>query len=97
MTRTPLTGPSVWQGKDIRNSTRWVRELTPGQVGELEAALAAVKSMPWPELRREDFPLRTLDDLLADIRDELENGSGIMKLKGFPVANHSESMTRAAA
>jgi hypothetical protein len=94
MTRTPLTGPSVWEGKDIRNSTRWIRQLTPGQVDELEAALAAVKGMEWSQITREDFPLPTVDDLLADIRDELENGCGIMKLKGFPVAHHSEDDLR---
>jgi hypothetical protein len=94
MTRTPLTGPSVWQGKDIGNSTRWIRALTADQVDELEAALKAVKSMPWQDIKREDFPLVTLDDLLDDIADELENGCGIMKLKGFPVANHSEDDLR---
>jgi hypothetical protein len=53
-----------------------------------------VKGKPWQEIKREDFPLATLDDLLADIRDELENGCGIMKLKGFPVAGHSEDDLR---
>src|SRR5256714_8856489 len=94
MTRTPLTGPSVWQGKDIKNSTRWIRALTADQVDELEAALKAVKGMEWSEIKREDFPLVTLDDLLDDIADELENGCGIMKLKGFPVANHREDDLR---
>src|SRR5436190_21149028 len=94
MTRTPLTGPSVWQGKDIKKSTRWIRELSHDQVDELEAALKAVKGMPWPEIKSEDFPLAGLGDLLDDIADELENGCGIMKLKGFPVANHSEDDLR---
>jgi hypothetical protein len=93
-TRTPITGPCAWQGKDIKDSTRWIRELTPAHAAELEAALAAVKDKPWQEIRRADFPLASLDDLLADIRDELENGCGIMKLKGFPVANHSEDDLR---
>src|SRR4051812_6742203 len=93
-TRTPLTGPCVWQGKDIKDSKRWIRELTPAHAAELEAALAAVKDKPWQEIRREDFPLTTLEPLLADIRDELENGCGIMKLKGFPVARHSEDDLR---
>jgi hypothetical protein len=92
--RTPLTGPSVWEGNDIKNSTRWIRQLTPAHAAELETALAAVKAMPWQDIRREDFPLATLGDLLADIRDELENGCGIMKLKGFPVADHSEDDLR---
>jgi hypothetical protein len=94
MARTPLTGPSVWQGSDIKNSTRWIRELSPDAVDELEAALKAVKDMPWSEITREDFPLPTLGDLLDDIADELENGCGIMKLKGFPVAHHSEDDLR---
>ena len=25
--RTPLTGPSVWTGEEIKNSTRWIRDL----------------------------------------------------------------------
>jgi len=94
MTRTPLTGPCVWQGKDIKTSTRWIRQLTTDQVDELEAALKAVQALPWHEITREDFPLPTLGDLLDDIADELENGCGIMKLKGFPVADHSEDDLR---
>jgi hypothetical protein len=94
MTRTPLTGPVVWQGKDIKDSTRWVRHLSPDAVDELEAALKAVKGMEWSEITREDFPLPTLGDLIDDIADELENGCGIMKLKGFPVARHSEDDLR---
>src|SRR5207253_2222950 len=93
-TRTPLTGPVVWTGDEIKNSRRWIRQLTAEQIAELEAALKAVKALPWQEIRREDFPLHTLDDLLDDIADELENGCGIMKLKGFPVANHSEDDLR---
>jgi hypothetical protein len=94
MARTPLTGPVVWQGKDIKDSTRWVRKLSPEAVDELEAALKAVKGMKWSEITREDFPLPTMGDLLADIADELENGCGIMKLKGFPVGSHSEDDLR---
>ena len=94
MTRTPITDPCAWQGKDIKDSKRWIRQLAPAHVGELEAALAHVKGKPWQEIKRADFPLATLGTLLADIRDELENGCGIMKLKGFPVENHSEDDLR---
>ena len=55
--RTPLTGPCVWQGKDIEDSKRWIRQLSPGHVAELESALAAVKDKPWQEIKRADFPL----------------------------------------
>jgi hypothetical protein len=94
MTRTPLTGPSAWEGKDIRVSDRWIRTLTAGAIDELDAALKAVKDMPWQEITREDFPLPTLDDLCDDIADELENGCGILKLRGVPVDRYDEEDLR---
>jgi Taurine catabolism dioxygenase TauD, TfdA family len=94
MTRTPLTGPSVWQGKDIAKSTRWIRDLPANAVAELDAALTAVKNHPWQEVTRADFPLPTLSGLIEDIADELENGCGIMKLRGFPVDRYGEDDLR---
>ena len=94
--RTPLTGPAVWRGEDIKNSTRWIRDLPASAVAELEAALAAVKrkGLEWSQIRREDFPLEGFDGLLADIAEELENGCGIMKLRGFPVDRYDEDDLR---
>src|SRR5690349_9700124 len=94
MTRSPLTGPSGWTGQDIKDSQRWLRDLPADAVDELDAALQAVKGLAWHEIRREDFPLPTLGDLLDDIADELENGSGIMKLRGFPVGRYGEEDLR---
>lgn len=94
--RTPLTGPSVWTGDEIRNSTRWIRDLPASAVAELDAALRAVKAegLEWSQIMREKFPLSSLDGLLDDIRDELENGCGIMKLRGFPVDRYDEDDLR---
>ncbi|MFZ5783532.1 MAG: TauD/TfdA family dioxygenase [Pseudomonadota bacterium] len=94
--RTPLTGPAVWHGEEIRNSRRWVRELPASAVPALDAALAAVKrrGLDWSAIRREDFPLEGLEDLLADIAEELENGVGILKLRGVPVDRYDEDDLR---
>jgi hypothetical protein len=94
MARTPLTGPVVWQGKDIKDSSRWIRDLPQSACEELDAALKAVKGMAWSEIERADFPIDGLDDLLDDITDELENGCGIMKLRGFPVDKYDEDDLR---
>jgi hypothetical protein len=96
MTRTPLTGPVIWQGNDIKNSTRWIRDLSPAAVAELDAGLKAVKAkgLDWSQITRANFPLSRLDGLLDDIADELENGSGIMKLRGFPVDKYDEADLR---
>jgi Taurine catabolism dioxygenase TauD, TfdA family len=95
-TRIPLTGPAVWQGEDIKNSRRWIRDLPAAAVAEFDAALAAVnkKGLAWSQITRADFPLSSLDSLLADIANELEHGSGIMKLRGFPVERYGEDDLR---
>src|SRR5215471_12226965 len=94
--RLPLAGPAVWQGEEIKNSRRWIRDLPASAAAELDAALAAVKrrGLQWSEITREDFPLGSLDGLLSDIADELENGCGIMKLRGFPVDRYDEDDLR---
>jgi hypothetical protein len=94
--RIALTGPAVWRGDDIKNSKRWIRDLPKSAVGELDAALAAVKKkgLDWSQITRQDFPLASLDGLLADIAGELENGVGIMKLRGFPVERYDEDDLR---
>ena len=94
--RLPLAGPAVWQGEEIKNSRRWIRDLPASAAAELDAALAAVKrrGLQWSEIKREDFPLGSLDGLLSDIADELENGCGIMKLRGFPVDRYDEDDLR---
>jgi hypothetical protein len=94
MTRTPLTGPSIWHGNDIKDSNRWIRDLPRDAVAELDAALKAVKGRPWQEIRGVDFPLPTLRPLLDDIAHELENGCGIVKLRGFPVDRFDEDDLR---
>jgi hypothetical protein len=94
--RSPLTGPSTWTGAEIKNSKRWIRDMPASAVAELDAALAHVKKkgLEWSQITRKDFPIGGLDGLLADIADELENGVGIMKLRGFPVDRYSEDDLR---
>jgi hypothetical protein len=93
-TRTPLTGPSVWRGQDIKDSRRWIRDLPPEALDELDAAVKSVRGMPWQEITREDFALPMLSDLLDDVSDELENGCGMVKLRGVPVDGYSEDELR---
>lgn len=94
--RTPLTGPSVWLGSDIAHSRRWIRDLPASATAEIDAALRGVKrrGLEWSSITPADFPLPSLGPLFDDIRDELEDGSGMVKLRGFPVARYSEDALR---
>jgi hypothetical protein len=93
---TPISGACAWLGKDIARSTRWVRDLGPADIAEIDAALADVehRGLAWHVIRRADFPLPKLSGLLSDIAEELETGCGMMKLRGLPVTRYSEDQLR---
>jgi hypothetical protein len=93
----PLTGASVWRGADMAGSSRWIRMFSPAMLDEIDAALRAVqrRGIAWQAIGRDDFPLPSLAALFADIRAELEDGSGMVKLRGLPVARYAEEELRA--
>jgi len=92
----PVEGPCAWRGQDIANSDRWICALQPRHIGELEAALAMVENrgIDWNEITATDFPLPGLTDLIGQIRNELENGCGLIKLRGLPVRRYHEDQLR---
>jgi Taurine catabolism dioxygenase TauD, TfdA family len=93
----PITGACAWHGSDMARSTRWIRDLPPAAIDEIDAALRAMqrRGLAWPEVTRRAFPLPTLAPLLAEIAEELEDGSGMTKLRGLPVERYAEDELRA--
>ena len=75
-TPSPIAGACVWHGRDIAKSRRWIRTLAPDAIAEIDAAVRGVRrrGLAGHAVAREDFPLPRTQALLADIRDELENG-----------------------
>ena len=49
--RTPLAGPNVWTGAEIKNSKRWIRDMPASAVAELDAALRIGDVEPRVDLR----------------------------------------------
>ena len=87
----PITGANVWHGKDMSGSARWRRSLTADQLAEIDRVLSAARAhgLTWETMSADDFRLPGLAPLLADIRDELENGSGILMLRGIDPASYT--------
>lgn len=96
MPPSPLTGPCAWHGGEIVGSSRWIRDLKPAEIDQLDKALDAVerRSLAWHAITPGDFPLPGLANLLDDVRQELENGCGMVKLRGLPVARYGEDQLR---
>jgi Taurine catabolism dioxygenase TauD, TfdA family len=92
----PLGGACAWRGDEMAHSTRWVRTLDAAAVAEIDTALRTAQSagVPWPETTRERFPIQGLAPLLADVAHELEDGVGLVLLRGLPVERYAPDELR---
>lgn len=90
--RGPLESPAAWIGEDLARSDGWVHTLTPAQIDELEAALSHVLARGFSigEIRRDEFPLPTLAQVIERWAEELDTGRGFLLVRGLPVDRYSE-------
>src|ERR1700730_10312126 len=87
----PVTGACVWHGSEMADSARWQRHLSPAQLAEIDRSLAMARArgVGWEAMKAEDFPLPSFMPLAAEIRAELEDGSGLMLLRGIEPERYS--------
>ena len=85
------TAPAAWLGADLAAATDWIRPVSAAAIAECDAALAGLRRrrLTWPDFGREDFPLPTFARELAAVLDELENGRGVVLLRGVPVDRYA--------
>ena len=89
--RHPITDATAWKGCDLANDDSWIYHLKSQETRDLENALKTFKKKrtPWWEMREGDFDLPVLGPVLLKLRDELENGRGVVLLRGFPVEGYT--------
>ena len=83
-TRKPVTDRSAWRAGEMESDRSWSFALSEAQVADLGKALDRVKSKPFSEITREDFPLPTMTDLLRKLQEEIRDGRGFATLGGLP-------------
>ncbi len=95
MVQTPFqySHPSVWRGAEMASRDDWIYQLDEAQIDEIEAALAVAKATGKPinAITRDDFPLPSLEAVLAEQLHELENGRGFTLLRGLPIERYSKA------
>jgi hypothetical protein len=84
MLTKPVTGPSVWTGADIANTSDWLRHLDAAHLAELDRLAKEVRARDdIARLNLKDFP--RLGAIMAKVHDDLTRGRGFVLLRGFPV------------
>jgi hypothetical protein len=89
-----LKGASVWKGAEIAQSHRWVKEFPADVLAQIDSALVKVKDLEWRTINRHNFPLPAAATFFDDVREELENGSGLVKICGLPVNRYDQEQLR---
>ncbi len=86
---------AAWTAAEMRASTRWIHELSADEKAEIAQALDAVrkKNLRIP-FAAADFPLESMARRLALVRKEVEDGSGVMLIRGLPVDDYGLEGTR---
>src|SRR4051794_31822080 len=93
----PVRGPAVWTREELSRDRSWIRPLAREEADELVSAVhdAERRGCELLELSPERFPLPRLAPRLAEIAGELENGRGMVQLRGLPVERLSPDQRKA--
>jgi len=91
--REPLTGPSVWHGKQFARDLSWVHELSEIDIRDLESALAHAKHnrVRPGAFSKDDFPLVAFGNKIKCLLDEVQDGRGFAIFRGLPVERYERS------
>ena len=95
--RKPVSGPSVWLGRDFAERDDWIYRLSAAELAEIDDA---VNNIPVDipalyHITAEDFPLPHLAKALAGLDDELRQGRGFILLRGIPTDRYDEDQLAA--
>src|SRR3954447_8194430 len=96
--RQKLEGPFAWTGPELARSSAWIRDWSAAEIDEIERAITQARGAgrPATETTRDDFPMPRVAAALEAAARELEDGRGIMLLRGLPVERWDETARRLA-
>lgn len=94
--RSPVGGPAAWRGDELAARTDWRVQLDASDIDEIDRALVFAErtGRPLAALRRRDFPLPTLRGRILAWAAALQHGTGVVLLRGLPVARWSEDRAK---
>ena len=82
----PVVTRAAWRGQDIAAGEEWLYRLSGEEIEEIDGALRQLKAggRQIPAAGKEDFPLGRFARTLRLLQTEIENGLGIMVIRGLP-------------
>ena len=84
----PVSAPNVWSADELAAAGNWIARFTEDDFADFERALAHVARKhvnDVTEIRAEDFPLPHFQERIDDVVNRLDNGLGLVLLRGLPI------------
>jgi hypothetical protein len=94
-----VTQPAEWRGAEVQNKPdTWLYTLSSDEIAALRghARRAIGSEKPLTALTRHDAPLPEMAPALADWRKRLQNGIGVVLVRGLPVREMGKAESAAA-
>ena len=73
---------------------RWIKQFPAAVLDQIDAAPARPATSIGVKINRDNFPLPGAAAFFDDVREELENGSGMVKMRGLDVSRYSQEQLR---
>ncbi|MBT5690649.1 MAG: hypothetical protein HOI65_05985, partial [Opitutae bacterium] len=90
----PIDHPGTWYGDELFQRNDWLYNFSDQEIDELDYALRFTEHLEIKQINKDSFPLPVLGKELSLIQESLENGSGAVMLRGFPIERYSEKQTQ---
>ncbi len=83
----PVVDPAEWGPGELGDVASWSYRFTARDHDELAEAVATVRrnGVAVEAVRRDNFPLTALAQVMADVRRELLDGRGMVMMQNFPI------------
>ena len=94
----PVIDPAEWSARDFGDVSSWSYRFTARDVDELAEAIAAVRrnGVAVEAVRRDNFLLTGLAEVMTDVRRELLDGRGMVMMQNFPIDRFNREETAIA-
>src|ERR1700683_2801667 len=89
-----LQGACVWKGAEMGQNHRWLKQVPAVVLDQLDAAVEKVKDLGWREVTRRNSALPDAAAFFEEVREELESGSGMVKMCGLDVSRYDQEQLR---
>ena len=87
------SGRSVWLGKDLVSTDDWIVRLSKATIEEIDASVHRLRGRNAYEapVTRDEFPLATMADDVARMRQEIATGRGFFVFRGLDRDRYSDN------